>query len=136
MYSCCCCKLFVLDLIMETPRGNQDYLFWSIDKCIKSTLHVRKNSLKSQYWLDIFPSQASLLVADLPSLPFLRGPHRSCQPHILRHSLPGLHNLFHPTIRDWSTWSKFGARGEHGDVFLFSNLVQVRSDLLHLLLFK
>ena len=35
---------------------------------------------------------------------------------------PGLHNLFHPTIRNGSTWSKFGARGEHGDVFLFSNL--------------
>ena len=34
----------------------------------------------------------------------------------------GLHNLFHPTIRDGSTWSKFGARGEHGDVFVFSNL--------------
>ena len=33
-----------------------------------------------------------------------------------------LHNSFHPTIRDGSTWSKFGARGEHGDVFLFSNL--------------
>ena len=29
----------------------------------------------------------------------------------------GLHNLFHPTIRDGSTWSKFGAHGEHGDVF-------------------
>ena len=90
VYSCCCCKLFVLDLIMETPRGNQDYLFWSIDKCIKSTLHVRKNSLKSQYWLDIFPSQASLLVAHLSSLPFLRGPHCSCQPYILRHSLQKL----------------------------------------------
>ena len=35
---------------------------------------------------------------------------------------PGLHNLCHPTIRDGNTWSKFGARGEHGDVFLFSNL--------------
>ena len=35
---------------------------------------------------------------------------------------PGLHNLFHPTIRDGSTWSKFGAHGEHGDAFLFSNL--------------
>ena len=34
----------------------------------------------------------------------------------------GLHFWFHPTIRDGSTWSKFGARGEHGDVFLFSNL--------------
>ena len=33
-----------------------------------------------------------------------------------------LHNSFHPTIRDGSTWSKFGARGEHGDVLLFSNL--------------
>ena len=35
---------------------------------------------------------------------------------------PGLHNLCHPTIRDGSMWSKFGARGEHGVVFLFSNL--------------
>ena len=35
---------------------------------------------------------------------------------------PGLHKLCHPTIRDGSRWSKFGARGEHGDVFLFSNL--------------
>ena len=34
---------------------------------------------------------------------------------------PGLLNLFHPTIQDGSTWSKLGARGEHGDVFLFSN---------------
>ena len=30
---------------------------------------------------------------------------------------PGLHNLCHPTIRDGSTWNKFGARGQHGDVF-------------------
>ena len=36
--------------------------------------------------------------------------------------LAGLHNLCHLTIRDGSTWSKFGAHGEHGDVFLFSNL--------------
>ena len=34
----------------------------------------------------------------------------------------GLHKLWYPSIRDTSTWSKFGARGEHGDVFLFSNL--------------
>ena len=26
----------------------------------------------------------------------------------------GLHNSFHPTNWDGSTWSKFGARGEHG----------------------
>ena len=31
--------------------------------------------------------------------------------------VPGLHKLCHPTIRDGSTWSKFGARGGHGDVF-------------------
>ena len=36
--------------------------------------------------------------------------------------LPGLHKLWYPSIRDTSTWSKFGAHGEHGDVFLFSNL--------------
>ena len=34
----------------------------------------------------------------------------------------GLHKLCYPTIRDRSTWSEFGAHGEHGDVFLFSNL--------------
>ena len=36
--------------------------------------------------------------------------------------VPGLHNLWYPGIRDRSTWGKFGAHGEHGDVFLFSNL--------------
>ena len=35
---------------------------------------------------------------------------------------PGLHKLWYPSIRDTSTWSKFGTHGEHGDVFLFSNL--------------
>ena len=34
----------------------------------------------------------------------------------------GLHKLWYPSIRDTSTWSKFRAQGEHGDVFLFSNL--------------
>ena len=34
----------------------------------------------------------------------------------------GLHKLWYPGIRDMSTWSKFGAHGENGDVFLFSNL--------------
>ena len=37
-------------------------------------------------------------------------------------SIPGLHKLWYLGIRDTSTWSKFGAHGEHGDVFLFSNL--------------
>ena len=35
---------------------------------------------------------------------------------------PGLHKLCHPNIQHGSTWSKFGAHGEHGDVFLFFNL--------------
>ena len=39
-----------------------------------------------------------------------------------RRQWPGLHKLWYPGIRDMSTWSKFGAHGEHGDVFLFSNL--------------
>ena len=34
----------------------------------------------------------------------------------------GLHKLWYPVVWDMSTWSKFGAHGEHGDVFLFSNL--------------
>ena len=38
------------------------------------------------------------------------------------HHHPGLHKLWYPVVRDMSTWSKFGAHGEHGDVFLFSNL--------------
>ena len=33
----------------------------------------------------------------------------------------GLHKLWYPVVRDMSTLSKFGAHGEHGDVFLFSN---------------
>ena len=41
---------------------------------------------------------------------------------LLPHKQAGLHNLFHPTIQDGSTSSKFGSRGEHGNVFLFSNL--------------
>ena len=32
---------------------------------------------------------------------------------------PVTHHLDLSTIRDWSTWSKFGAHGEHGDVYLF-----------------
>ena len=35
---------------------------------------------------------------------------------------PGLHKLWYPGIWDMSTWSKFGAHGGNGDVFLFSNL--------------
>ena len=38
------------------------------------------------------------------------------------HPVSGLHKLRYPGNRDISTWSKFGAHGEHGDVFLFSNL--------------
>ena len=39
------------------------------------------------------------------------------------HETAGVHKSFHPTIRDGSTWSKFGARGEHGDVLRFSTEV-------------
>ena len=37
-------------------------------------------------------------------------------------SLAGLHKLWYPGIWDTSMWRKFGAHGEHGDVFQFSNL--------------
>ena len=39
---------------------------------------------------------------------------------------PGLHNLFHPTIRDGSMWSKFRA---HGDVFLFLRCALILREL-------
>ena len=42
--------------------------------------------------------------------------------YILTVYYTGLHKFCHPTIRDGNTWSKFGAHGKHGDVFLFSNL--------------
>ena len=45
-----------------------------------------------------------------------------CLPVYFRYLLAGLHKLWYPSIRDTSTWSKFEAHGEHGDVFLFSNL--------------
>ena len=48
--------------------------------------------------------------------------HRSDHYLPLSLSKSGLHKLWYPSIRDTSTWSKFGAHGEHGDVFLFSNL--------------
>ena len=32
------------------------------------------------------------------------------------------YKFWYPSIRDTSMCSKFGAHGEHGDVFLFSNL--------------
>ena len=32
-------------------------------------------------------------------------------------TMPGLHKLWYPVVRDRSTWSKFGAHGERGDVF-------------------
>ena len=41
----------------------------------------------------------------------------------LEYPLTGVHKSFHPTIRDGSTWSKFGARGEHGDVLRFTTEV-------------
>ena len=34
----------------------------------------------------------------------------------------GLPKLWYLSIRDTSTWNKFGVHGEHGEVFLFSNL--------------
>ena len=40
----------------------------------------------------------------------------------LNGEVAGVQKPFHPTIPDGSTWSKFGAHGEHRDVFLFSNL--------------
>ena len=42
--------------------------------------------------------------------------------YLFTNTYSGLHKLCYPTIRDRSTWSKFGAHGEHGDDFLFSNL--------------
>ena len=50
------------------------------------------------------------------------GAQRSLHRHHHYCHHPGLHNSFHPTIQDGSTWSMFGAHGEHGDVFLFSKL--------------
>ena len=55
----------------------------------------------------------------LPKAQRTRGLSSSCQSNFLR---SGLHKLWYPGIRDTSTWSKFRAHGEHGDVFLFSNL--------------
>ena len=40
-------------------------------------------------------------------------------PNLLPCYRSGLHNLCHPTIRDGSTWTKFGARGEHGDTLIY-----------------
>ena len=55
-------------------------------------------------------------------LPTIRSYMRP-SPHQIGHCQhSGLHKMCHPTIPDGSTWSNFGAHGEYGDVFLFSNL--------------
>merc|ERR1712173_431890 len=63
----------------------------------------------------------------------------------LAYSGTGLHKLWYPVVRDRSTWSKFGAHGERGDVFgeLCSGLAlgepcsgPQRKASLHLLMFK
>ena len=56
---------------------------------------------------------------DSEAVPFL---HSIMPSKIRDEAEPGLHKLWYPGIRDRSTWGKFGAHGEHGDVFLFSNL--------------
>ena len=48
--------------------------------------------------------------------------HSSWMESFYDYYIAGLHKLWYPGIRDMSTWSKFRAHGEHGDVFLFSNL--------------
>ena len=45
----------------------------------------------------------------------------TCYPYGRVRLPTGLHKLCYPTIWDRSTWSKLGAYGEHGDIFLFSN---------------
>ena len=79
-------------------------------------------------FLDMLKSQE--LFTDLPS--FLSARHSRAGPSkssdyatglkCLLCVVPGLHKLWYPGIRDRSTWGKFGAHGEHGDVFPFSNL--------------
>ena len=58
----------------------------------------------------------------LTSLIFAIGSHFAALTRHWGWIMPGLHKLWYPSIRDTSTWSKFGAHGEHGEVFLFSNL--------------
>ena len=70
---------------------------------------------------------SSLIGAQLDSRCFHYHLHRQCIliliGDIMTMIITGVHKSFHPTIRDGSTWSTFGARGEHGDVFRFSTEV-------------
>ena len=93
-----------------------------------------KTSCLSNYRFGPFRLNASTSVARNGTLgfAFLQSTQLGCRPHdnitnwfelIFFCCLKaGLHKLWYPGIRDTSTWSKFGAHGEYGDVFLFSNL--------------
>ena len=74
-----------------------------------STAVLTSSAVKKLYFVSTYIFRIELIIDN----------HYSVSP-IYRYT--GLHKLCHHTIRDGSTWSKFGARGEHGVVFLFSNL--------------
>ena len=80
--------------------------------CLK--IKIKKLHIKSMYLFQYFAGLESTFGKKLFEIIMAKemGLYRA----------PGLHKLWYPGIRDTSTWSKFGAHGEHGDVFLFSNL--------------
>ena len=78
-----------------------------VQKCTILPFHIKELWYPTQTylktWSDLILMISELIIRECP-----------CQ--------TGLHKLWYPSIRDTSKWSKFGAHGEHGDVFLFSNL--------------
>ena len=75
----------------------------------------------SGWYLYLYCSRCSPCHCRPPKFSIFRPKHLSSQFTLVKPA-SGLHKLWYPSIRDTSTWGKFGAHGEHGDVFLFSNL--------------
>ena len=94
---------------------------------IKNISSLRKKSLmkivQKAYCLHLERnlSSGAVFSADWQS-PDIEQPNQALDELFRTLSHAGLHKLWYPGIRDRSTWGKFGAHGEHGDVFLFSNL--------------
>ena len=121
------------------PTRERVYLYWIKTKEVGATGHLDNGlrRLLSYYWPKISVEAVSnFQVQYWKRGQITNGESGLVSPRNLAHfwsakfcnfdtrvmHSAGLHKLWYPGIRDMSTWGKFGAHGEHGDVFLFSNL--------------
>ena len=94
-----------------------DRLAWSLETKVRDMCHRQEYVAVQRSWTEGCSHKAETF-AYSATIPM----SRNLGVVELDQLQAGLHKLWYPGIRDRSTWGKFGAHGEHGDVFLFSNL--------------